>query len=145
MRMKTGKKLTQHEPSGGCPAGIEAEPSASTRPFDLESLLVRCLDDRQFCGALVAKFSQRAAELAAGLDAAAAAGSAAEVARQAHAIAGLAANVSAERLRFWAAALERASRGGAANHARTLVAKVRAEIDRCSRAVPRLLDQLAER
>jgi HPt (histidine-containing phosphotransfer) domain-containing protein len=114
-------------------------------PFHLVSLLGRCLGDGEFCGALLARFPERSIELVAALDASATGGSAADLARQAHAIKGLAANLSADELRFWAAALERAATGGSPQHARTLVAKVRAEIERCRRAVPALLEQLPQR
>ena len=85
----------------------------------------------------------RAAELSAALEQAAHVGDKPELARQAHAIKGMAANLSADSLHTWAAALERALRVGNAANVRPLVARVRTEIQRCLDAVPGMLEQLA--
>lgn len=122
-----------------------ASPScAPDDPIHLESLLIRCLSDREFCGALMQKFAVRAAELSTALARAADSCNSLELTRQAHAVEGLAANWSAADLRFWAAALERAARTGNPERAWPMVGKVRAEIDRCLAAVPRVLEQLAQ-
>jgi HPt (histidine-containing phosphotransfer) domain-containing protein len=55
----------------------------------------------------------------------------------------MAANLSADSLQTWAAALERALRVGNAANVRPLVARVRTEIQRCLDAVPGMLEQLA--
>jgi hypothetical protein len=55
----------------------------------------------------------------------------------------MAANLSAESLQTWAAALERALRVGNAANVRPLVTRVRAEIQRCLTAAPAVLEHLA--
>ena len=141
--MSTGPEARQEPPE--CASTIDqTEPAAADCPFDLQSLLDRCLGDGEFCRTLMGKFTLRAAEVLAGLDRAANAHSAGEMAGLAHEIKGLAANFSADNLRFWAGALECAVRGGNSAQLRPLVGKVRAETERCIRAVPRMLQRLAE-
>ena len=119
---------------------LSASPSSA---FHAERRVARCLGDRGFCAVLVGKFVARAAELSAALEQAAHVGDKPELARQAHAIKGMAANLSADSLQTWAAALERALRVGNAANVRPLVARVRTEIQRCLDAVPGMLEQLA--
>ncbi len=117
----------------------------SPSPFQAAHLLERCLSDRDFCTTLVQKFATRAAELSLALDQAALHHDAAELSRQAHAIKGMAANLSADALQTWAAALERALRAGNEGSIRPLVARVRAEMQRCIEAVPSVIEQLGAR
>ncbi len=111
-------------------------------PFGVARLLERCLSDRGFCAVLVQKFATRAAELSAALEQAAGRRNLAELAYHAHALKGMAANLSADALHAWAAALERSVRGGTIGQTLPLVARVRAEVQRCIDAVPALLEQL---
>ncbi len=70
--------------------------------------------------------------------------SGARTAQHAHALVGIAANLSARELRFWAAALERAALGGNLQRTRPIVTRVRAEFERCVDAVPALLARFSE-
>jgi HPt (histidine-containing phosphotransfer) domain-containing protein len=122
---------------------VPSDPAVSSAAFHAERLLERCLGDRGFCAVLVGKFVSRAGELSAALEQAVYVGDRSELARQAHAIKGMAANLSADSLQTWAAALERALRMGNAANVRPLVSRVRVEIQRCLDAVPGMLEQLA--
>jgi HPt (histidine-containing phosphotransfer) domain-containing protein len=125
------------------PPAVTSVDSSTQSAFHAERLLERCLGDRGFCAVLVGKFVARAGELSAALEQAARTGDTTELARQAHAIKGMAANLSADSLQTWAAALERALRVGNTANVRPLVSRVRTEIQRCLDAVPEMLEQLA--
>ncbi len=118
------------------------ETSAPEVPFRVARLLERCLLDRRFCAALVEKFAARADELSKELEQAASRQDLAELARHAHSLKGMAANLSADGLQSWAAALERTVHGGTIGQTRPLVVRVRAEIQRCIDAVPAVLRHL---
>ncbi|MGD9724252.1 MAG: Hpt domain-containing protein [Pirellulales bacterium] len=118
---------------------------APQAPFRVEQLLERCLSDREFCGTLVQRFAEHIAERATALEQALAGNVADDLMQHAHAIKGMAANLSADNLHFWAGALERAVRGGNTGQLRPLVARVRAEVNQCLDAVPHLLDELTEK
>jgi HPt (histidine-containing phosphotransfer) domain-containing protein len=111
-------------------------------PFRVARLLERCLSDREFCASLVQKFAARAEELSAGLEQAAGRQDLTEIACHAHALKGMAANLSADALQSWAAALERAVLGGTIEETLPLVARVRMEVQRCVDAVPTLLERI---
>jgi HPt (histidine-containing phosphotransfer) domain-containing protein len=111
-------------------------------PFDLESLLHRCLGDRTFCALMLKKFSDRAAHQLAALDRAANARNTVELTREAHTLKGVAANISAEALRTCAARLEQAARAGQLDKAGVLVQQVHAQVDRCLQAMPLVLAQV---
>jgi HPt (histidine-containing phosphotransfer) domain-containing protein len=83
--------------------GIAGEKSAA---IDLASLLRRCLDDTTFCGMILHKFASRSADQLAALERALAAGNVLELAREAHTLQGVAANLSASLLRARAEELE---------------------------------------
>jgi two-component system sensor histidine kinase/response regulator len=112
-------------------------------PIDLASLLRRCLDDVTFCGMILHKFAARSADQLAALERALESGNAIELAREAHTLQGVAANMSAAGMRARADDLERAARAGDLNTARKLYAAARGEVDRCRLAVPELLLRLA--
>jgi HPt (histidine-containing phosphotransfer) domain-containing protein len=124
-------------------AEAACDDAAAGCPFHLPSLLDRCLSDRHFCAVLVQKFIDRANELAAQMEQAAQAGDAGQLALHAHGLKGLAANMSADNLQFWAATLERTARRANPVQLRPLVSRVRREIETCVAAVPRLLEQIA--
>jgi HPt (histidine-containing phosphotransfer) domain-containing protein len=135
------------------PASIETVNSATRQatekteadqPIHFESLRARCLGDEEFCRGLVQNSLERAAQHLASIDRAMADARGREIAQQAHAISGIAANLSAHELRSWAAALERATRGGNLQSMRPIIARVRAEFERCAAAVPQLLAQFSD-
>lgn len=112
-------------------------------PIDLASLLRRCLDDVTFCGMILHKFAARSEDQLAALHRALESGNAIELAREAHTLQGVAANMSAAGMRARADDLERAARAGDFSAARELYAAARGEVDRCRLAVPELLLRLA--
>ena len=126
------------------PRDASSAPSAAERaaPIHLASLLERCLGDHVFCRLILQKFVDRSADLAAALDRAVLARNAADLARHAHAIKGIAANLSADALYSRAADLERSLTSGRPDQTRPLVVRLRAEIERCRLAVPQMLAQL---
>lgn len=129
----------RREPRDTSSAPSPAEPAA---PIHLASLLERCLADRAFCRVIMRKFVDRSADLAAALDRAVLARNVADLAQQAHAIKGIAANLSADDLYSRAADLERALLSGKLDQTRPLVVRLRAEIERCRLAAPQILAQL---
>ncbi len=112
-------------------------------PIDLASLLRRCIDDVTFCGMILHKFAARSSDQLAALERALESGNAIELAREAHTLQGVAANMSAAAMRSRADDLERAARAGDLSAARKLYAAARGEVDRCRLAVPELLLRLA--
>jgi HPt (histidine-containing phosphotransfer) domain-containing protein len=117
--------------------------SECDEPIDLPSLLRRCLDDVTFCGMILHKFAARSSDQLAALERALDSGNAIELAREAHTLQGVAANMSAAGMRARADDLERAARAGDFSAARKLYAAARGEVDRCRMAVPELLLRLA--
>ena len=66
------------------------------------------------------------------------------LAQCAHALIGIAANLSARELRFWAAALSGRRSVAICSARRPIVTRVRAEFERCVDAVPALLARFSE-
>lgn len=115
----------------------------STAPIDLSSLLKRCLDDAVFCGMLLHKFAARSVDQSAALIRALDSRNAIELAERAHALKGVAVNLSAQSLAECAAALEHVARQGDLKAAREWFDRTQVEIDRCVQAVPDLLCRIA--
>jgi HPt (histidine-containing phosphotransfer) domain-containing protein len=120
--------------------GAASEKSAA---IDLASLLRRCLDDNTFCGMILHKFASRSGDQLAALERALAAGNVLELAREAHTLQGVAANLSAPLLRARAEELEVAAGQNDLPRARRAFDQARAEISRCTSLVPELMDRLA--
>lgn len=118
--------------------------AATSEPIHFESLRDRCLADEEFCRGLVHNSLERAAQHLASIDLALSAERGRELAQHAHSLSGIAANLSANELRFWATALERAARCGNLQRTRPIVARVRIEFERCAAAVPNLLARFSE-
>jgi HPt (histidine-containing phosphotransfer) domain-containing protein len=118
-------------------------PAGAAMPFDLASLLHRCLGDRVFCRMIMQKFADRGGDLITAMERAANSGNAAELAAQAHSIKGVAANLSAEDLRARAGDLERTARSGKLDLSGPLVERVAQEIARALEAAPVAMEQLA--
>ncbi len=106
--------------------------------IDFESLLKRCLGNRDLPKKLLAKFHARLPEEVSQLASAVNAGDSALVASLAHRIKGAAANLSAEPLREVAAELEALGRGGDLEDADAWVAQLKFEGGRFLRDVLRL-------
>ncbi len=113
-------------------------------PIDLASLLRRCLEDVQFCGIVLHKFAARSADQVAALERALESGNTVELAREAHTLQGVAANLSATALRLRADELEHAARIGELKAARKLLDAARDEVFRCRHVIPQLLLRLAQ-
>ena len=114
-------------------------------PIDLQSLLRRCLDDATFCGMILHKFAARASDQLAALQRALDSSNIVELAREAHTLAGVAANLSAVTLRDRADELERAAAGNNLAAAREAFERTRIELVRCAAQVPRLIERISGR
>jgi HPt (histidine-containing phosphotransfer) domain-containing protein len=123
----------------GVPSTIASEVSP---PIDIASLLHRCLDDTTFCGMILHKFAARAGDQLAALQRALESANIVELAREAHTLAGVAANLSAVALRDSADELERAATGSNLADARVALDRIRTEVIRCTELVPRLIERL---
>jgi HPt (histidine-containing phosphotransfer) domain-containing protein len=109
--------------------------------LNLPVLLSRCLGDRDFCAHLLGRFADRVTEQLTALDNAATS-NAYDLAARAHALKGVAGNLSAELLESAAAELERRVRAGDVASAAPLLDRIRAEVVRAIEAVPAALDRL---
>ncbi len=111
-----------------------AEPAC---PFDNEALLERCMGNRPFMERMIAKFRDRLGSDLEQIERSIAAGDPRAVERQAHALKGAAANLSAETLRAAAAKLETVSRSRDMDGAIARLAEVRDECRRFLDYAPR--------
>jgi len=111
------------------------EHDALTAVVDFESLLKRCLGNRDLPKKLLAKFHARLPEELNQIASAVTAGDSALVASLAHRLKGAAANLSAEPLREVAAKLEELGRGGDLQDAEAWVAQLNSEGGRFLRDV----------
>lgn len=111
--------------------------------IELSSLMRRCLDDATFCAMILHKFAARSGDQLAALDRALESRNFIDLAREAHTVQGVAANLSAVRLRSHAEALESAARQSDALAAQMALADVRGEMTRCTLIVPELMAQIA--
>jgi Amt family ammonium transporter len=114
-------------------------------PFELDTLLERCLGDAGFCRKILEKFNGRADEQLGQIQAAAAAHNAPELKLRAHALKGAAANLSASALKGQAAQLEQLATGEDWDRMLALVEDLAQEVARCQRHIPQLSAELAVR
>jgi HPt (histidine-containing phosphotransfer) domain-containing protein len=125
-----------------CELGRSDE-SALDAAFDVVGLLDRCRGDANFCTMILQKFADRGADQLAALDRAAASRNARELARQAHTLTEIAANLSADRLAVCAVRLERHAAAGTLDRVAVLLESVHAEMTRCLQAMPYVLVRVA--
>ncbi len=114
-------------------------------PIELAPLIQRCLDDRGFCAMVLHKFAARSADQLAALERAFDSANTRELARQAHTLQGVAANLSAPALRARAEELEGEAVRGDLQAARGALDRTRVELDRCLATIPGLLAHVASR
>lgn len=117
--------------------------AAEASLIDLEGLLHRCLDDEVFCRMILHKFAMRSVDQMNALSRAIESNNTVELAREAHTLKGVAANLSAGTLTARAAELERAAQNGDMQAAREVLEETRLEVDKLVAAVPDLLDQVS--
>jgi two-component system sensor histidine kinase/response regulator len=137
-----GPGLDPHSFTSG---GSISPPVATAPEIDLPSLMRRCLDDAAFCAMILHKFAARAGDQLAALERALESNNFIDLAREAHTLQGVAANLSAARLRSHAEALEAAAKQNDACAAQAALANVRAEMTRCTLQVPELIAKIATR
>jgi len=115
------------------------------QPIDLEALMRRCLDDSGFCGMILHKFAARSEDQLAALERALESANAPELARQAHTLQGVAANLSAHGLRAAAEELEAAAGRNDFSAAEPALKRTRAELARCVAAIPAMIERVLPR
>ena len=116
------------EKSAAAPdAAAACTPPMSTTRFDFESLLARCMGNREFVGRILRKFEAKGGEDLKALEKAVQAGDAEVIAFVAHAIKSAAANLSANVLRETAGEMERVARSGDLSGAAGHLERVRRE------------------
>lgn len=128
-------------PPGIQPASIAAPDGANPDrivdgpAYDLESLAARCLGNVDFAISLLDRFAAGTDESVERLRSAADRGDWSDLARQAHALKGSAANLSADALRDAAASLEAICRAGVRDEGVSAVEQLVSELDRCRRQI----------
>jgi CheY-like chemotaxis protein len=129
--------------SGSDGARWDSGPGPSTRPFDMEALLERCLGSREIAARALNLFDECLAKdlglLAEGL----LNGDAAAAAARAHAINGAASYVSASAIRRLAAELEHLAKHDAVSQIGDRLDRLRGEVDRFQNYLPSALAELA--
>jgi HPt (histidine-containing phosphotransfer) domain-containing protein len=111
-------------------------------PVEIESLLARCMGDKDFTAEMLELFRQQATAHVAELDRLQALGDAAAMTKPAHGLKGSAANLSAMKLTELTAALETAGKSADLAAATELLPQVRAEFDRVLAYFPTILKTL---
>ncbi len=117
-------------------------PDAST-PFDIDTLLKRWGNDREFAGQLIAKFVKRAPDDLEALRQAVMVGDVKEATRLAHGLKGAAGYVAAEKVREIAAKLETMGRDGDLSDAEACLMQLQSELARCMESAPQALLEAA--
>jgi HPt (histidine-containing phosphotransfer) domain-containing protein len=131
-----------HAVAGTIPAAIsDVRSSHIFEPIDVPGLLARCQGKKDFCIRVLSKFADRTRDYREGIASAAASDDRARLATAAHALKGVAGNLSAERLRQAVAAIERAAGNG---HllSQSLVDCALNELEAVTAAIPRITDRL---
>jgi len=124
------------------PPGERKSAGGRSLPICLEGIADRCLDDGMSCGMILHKFAARSVDQVAALERALDSGNATELARGAHRLKGVAADLSADTLCALADQLQRAAERGKLDEAAPALVRTRAEIERCVEAAGELLGQL---
>ncbi len=122
-------------------AGFPASGSVNI-PFNVEDALNRCMGNVHLLATVIDKFRDRSILDLEKLIELVKAGDAQQTAEAAHAFKGVAANLSAQSLRDLAARLEAMGRAGELNGASECLEQLQAELDRCLKSIPSVLDQL---
>lgn len=120
------------------PAALEAavEMSGAGAPIDAASLAERCLHNVELVERLIERFRSQTPDALDQIRRAIDARSAEDSRRLAHALKGVAANLSAEALRAAAADLEAAARLGDLSRGPAQAERLKQEFDRCLQAIP---------
>ncbi len=124
---------TADEPKAELELGGTAEahpPTYRSTPFDVDTLLKRWGNDREFVARLITKFVARAPDDLERLQRAITAGDTEETTRLAHGLKGAAAYVAAEKVRKLAAKLETMGRNGDLGEAESLLTDLKQELAR---------------
>lgn len=132
------------EPSSVRDAGQEtSEPTGDdtpkqTTPFDIDSLLSRCMGNHEFLEKILNKFEAKAVEYLKDIEKSAEAGDGEQVGRLAHSLKGVAANLSAEPLRLAALETEQLGKSGDLTNINECLDKLRNELNRCLEYLPNM-------
>ncbi|GAF84947.1 unnamed protein product, partial [marine sediment metagenome] len=131
------------EPSTGRDTQETVEPGSRTAdksaPFDMTSLLSRCMGSQEFLGKILTKFETTAAKYLKDIEEGIEAADAEQVGRLAHSLKGAAANLSAESLRQAALEMEQLGKSGELTNAGECLEKLKSEIERCLDYLPNMI------
>ena len=110
-----------------------------TLPFDMDSLLNRCMGNQRFLEKILNKFEIKAVEYLKDIEDCVEAGDAEQVGRLAHSFKGAAANLSAETLRQIAFEIEQLGKSGDLTNVGESLEKLKNEINRCLEYLPNMV------
>jgi PAS domain S-box-containing protein len=139
-------KATPVAPAEPALQQVLADPTATgdaTAPIDIESLMVRCLQDAAFATSLLEKFAKRSAGDLTRLREGLASGDAAGAQRLAHNLKAVAAHVSAEKLRAIAFEIEKAGAQRDLQFIEQQLSQLDDEVRRCASYIPQAIELLA--
>ena len=105
-------------------------------PFDIDSLLSRCMDNHELLEKILNKFEANATKYLEDIEKSVEAADAEQVGRMAHSLKGVAANLSAEALRKVAFEIEQIAKLGDLANVGQCLEKLRNEINRCLEYLP---------
>jgi CheY-like chemotaxis protein/HPt (histidine-containing phosphotransfer) domain-containing protein len=121
------------------PASPASPPAGETPPFDLDELLKRCTDSRDFMAKMLDKFTASVGPEMERLEQSLSEGDLEKAARGAHLLKGMGANLSARGVRQAALELEHACQAGRLDEASSTLARLQAAVRRCQDYVPEAL------
>jgi HPt (histidine-containing phosphotransfer) domain-containing protein len=114
-------------------------------PFDVQEVLVRCMNKESVLEKILRRFKEKAPEYIQSAEKGVKTSNAEEVRIAAHTLKGVAANLSATRLCQRAAKLEELGKTADLESAREQVALLKSELDECVRYVPLALGQVGSK
>jgi len=130
--------------SSALSAGVRPPPASPVRaeeppPFDLDELLKRCTDSRDFMAKMLDKFTASVGSEMERLEQSLSEGNLEKTAQGAHLLKGMGANLSAHGVRQAALELEHACKAGRLDEASSALARLQAAVRRCQDYVPEAL------
>jgi CheY-like chemotaxis protein len=128
------------------PMGTESARANEKRaPFDLDSLLARCMQSASVVSEVLNEFEAQAGTDLARLEQSVSSGDSEKTARIAHALKGAAGVLSAQALTQIAAELEQMARAGNLQHVEQPMGRLRLELQRCVEHIPKVRAEISDK
>jgi CheY-like chemotaxis protein len=128
------------------PVGTESARAIEKRaPFDLNSLLARCMQSASVVSEVLDEFESQASTDLARLEQSLSSGDSEKIARIAHALKGAAGVLSALDLTQIAAELEKMARAGNLQHVEQPMGRLRLELQRCVEHIPKVRAEISDK